>query len=311
MPIGGATPTGAGERGKTQCSTSFTSAASHRKERSERRSAKLDALVELGVTGIELMPVADFPGKRNWGYDGVQLFAPDSSYGRPEDLKALVDAAHSRGLMVFLDVIYNHFGPEGNYWPACAPIFTERHQTPWGAAVNFDAEGSDGRCASSSWQTRSSGSTNTIWTGSGSTRSTPSSTTARRTSSTRSRCVSAPAPGDRRVHLILENEENRSSRLKRGADGAPLEYTAQWNDDLHHVLHTAVTGESAAYYESYHGDTEKLGRALAEGFAYQGETDGASREARAASRARACRRPPSSVSSRTTTRSATAPSASG
>ena len=254
-----------------RCSTSCTSAASHAEGTFSAAIAKLDALVDLGVTGIELMPVADFPGKRNWGYDGVQLFAPNSSYGRPEDLKALVDAAHSRGLMVFLDVIYNHFGPEGNYWPACAPIFTEHHQTPWGAAVNFNSEGSavvrelvvenalfwideyhmDGLRLDAVHAIFDDSPTHIL------------DEIALR--------VRAGA-GDRRVHLIVENEENRSSRLKRGADGAPLEYTAQWNDDLHHVLHTAVSGESAAYYESYHGDTEKLGRALAEGFAYQGET---------------------------------------
>jgi len=89
------------------------------------------------------MPVADFTGNRNWGYDGVLLFAPDSSYGRPDDLKALVDAAHARNMMVFLDVVYNHFGPDGNYLPAYSPIFTERHKTPWGAAINFDDDGSD------------------------------------------------------------------------------------------------------------------------------------------------------------------------
>src|ERR1700736_3486398 len=100
----------------------------------------LDHLVSLGVTAIELMPVADFPGKWNWGYDGVLMFAPDSRYGRPGDLKDLVDACHARGLAVFLDVVYNHFGPEGNYLHLYAPqFFTERHHTPWGAAINFDS----------------------------------------------------------------------------------------------------------------------------------------------------------------------------
>ena len=100
---------------------------------------KLDHLASLGVTAIEIMPVADFPGRRNWGYDGVALYAPDASYGRPEDMKRLVDAAHARGIMVFLDVVYNHFGPDGNYLSVYAPqFFTDRHQTPWGAAVNFD-----------------------------------------------------------------------------------------------------------------------------------------------------------------------------
>jgi malto-oligosyltrehalose trehalohydrolase len=96
---------------------------------------RLDHLVELGVTAVELMPLADFPGARNWGYDGVLLFAPDASYGRPEDLKAFVDAAHRKGLMAFLDVVYNHFGPDGNYLPVYAPqILTDRHKTPWGSS---------------------------------------------------------------------------------------------------------------------------------------------------------------------------------
>src|SRR5689334_1626632 len=101
----------------------------------------LDHLVSLGVTAVELLPVADFPGGRNWGYDGVLLFAPDSRYGRPEDLKRLVEACHQRGLCIFLDVVYNHFGPDGNYLNQYAPqFFTERHHTPWGAAINFDGE---------------------------------------------------------------------------------------------------------------------------------------------------------------------------
>jgi malto-oligosyltrehalose trehalohydrolase len=99
----------------------------------------LPHLRDLGVTGVELMPVADLPGRRNWGYDGVLPFAPDSAYGRPEDLKAFVDAAHGLGLMVLLDVVYNHFGPEANHMHILAPeFFTDRHQTPWGPAINFD-----------------------------------------------------------------------------------------------------------------------------------------------------------------------------
>ena len=104
---------------------------------------RLDHLVSLGVTAVELMPIADFPGKRNWGYDGALLFAPDTSYGDPETLKALIQAAHTRGLMVFLDVVYNHFGPEGNYLHLYAPqFFTEHHHTPWGAAINYDGPAS-------------------------------------------------------------------------------------------------------------------------------------------------------------------------
>src|SRR5262249_39532601 len=105
---------------------------------------RIDHLAALGVTAIELMPVGEFPGRRGWGYDGVLLFAPAARYGRPEDLKAFVAAAHARGMAVFLDVVYNHFGPEGNYLPRYAPAFFEpRRQTPWGAAINFDGPGSE------------------------------------------------------------------------------------------------------------------------------------------------------------------------
>ena len=109
---------------------------------------KLDHLAGLGITAIELMPVADFPGSRNWGYDGVLPFAPDASYGRPEDLKRLVQSAHARGLIVLLDVVYNHFGPEGSYLHTYAEqFFTDKHQTPWGAAINFDDVGKIGRAS--------------------------------------------------------------------------------------------------------------------------------------------------------------------
>src|SRR5207249_1671307 len=104
----------------------------------------LDRLVELGVTALELMPVAEFPGSRNWGYDGVHLFAPQSTYGGPHGLRRLVDACHARGLAVFLDVVYNHLGPEGNYLAEYGPYFTARHSTPWGPGVNYDGPGSEG-----------------------------------------------------------------------------------------------------------------------------------------------------------------------
>ncbi len=230
---------------------------------------KLDSLVDLGITAIELMPIADFPGKRNWGYDGVLLYAPDSSYGRPEDLKALVDAAHARGLMIFLDVVYNHFGPDGNYLPAYAPIFKDVH-TPWGAAINYDAEHST--------PVREFIIENAVyWTkeyhfdGS-------------RLDAVHAILDQSPqhlleaiavrvrkAVPDRYIHLIVENEENQAYHLRREPDGQVLRFTAQWNDDVHHVLHTAASGETSGYYVEYAGDTQKLARALAEGFAFQGE----------------------------------------
>jgi maltooligosyltrehalose trehalohydrolase len=231
---------------------------------------RLDWLADLGVTAIEIMPVADFPGKRNWGYDGVLLFAPESSYGRPEHFKALIDAAHARGIMVFLDVVYNHFGPDGNYLPTYSPVFTERHNTPWGAAVNYDAEGSDvvrdfvvhnalywieefhldGLRFDAVHAIKDDSPVHVLDQIAG-----------------RIRRLSM----GRHVHLLLENEENEASRLVRNASGNPVSYTAQWNDDVHHVLHCAASQESAGYYAAYDGDPGKLGKALAEGFVFQGE----------------------------------------
>jgi maltooligosyltrehalose trehalohydrolase len=233
--------------------------------------ARLDHLVDLGVTAIEIMPIADFPGRRNWGYDGALLYAPDATYGRPEDLKALVDAAHSRNLSVLLDVVYNHFGPDGNYLSIYAPdFFTDRHETPWGAAVNYDGETSapvrefvihnalywleefrlDGLRLDAVHAIIDDSGKDLL------------DELAERVHSTFA---------GRHVHLVLENEHNAASRLRRGADDRPLWYTAQWNDDVHHALHTAATGERNGYYQDYAGDTDKLGRALAEGFAFQGE----------------------------------------
>jgi maltooligosyltrehalose trehalohydrolase len=232
---------------------------------------KLDHLVQLGVTAIEIMPVADFPGKRNWGYDGVLLFAPDSSYGRPEDFKALIEAAHLRGLMVILDVVYNHFGPDGNFLPSYAPqIFTDHHKTPWGDAVNYDSEGSevvrefiihnalywieefnlDGLRLDAVHAIKDDSPKHLL-----------------DELAERVRAAESPRP----VHLLLENEDNQAFRLSRDERGEPTSFTAQWNDDMHHVLHTAATLESNGYYGDYKDDTDKLGRALAEGFAFQGE----------------------------------------
>ncbi|MGZ5585003.1 MAG: malto-oligosyltrehalose trehalohydrolase [Usitatibacter sp.] len=229
---------------------------------------KLEHLADLGVTAIELMPIGDFPGRRNWGYDGVCLFAPDASYGRPEDLKALIDAAHARGIIVMLDVVYNHLGPEGAYLREVAPeVFTDRHKTPWGAAVNTDGEnahavreffiqnalywieefGLDGLRLDAAQAIRDDSPRHFL------------AELAERVRAEHSR-----------VHLMLENEENEARWLTR-VSGKPRWYTAQWNDDMHHVLHVAATGEGEGYYHDYLGDTAKLGRALAEGFAFQGE----------------------------------------
>jgi len=233
---------------------------------------RLDYLKELGVTALELMPVADFPGRRNWGYDGVLPFAPDAAYGRPEDLKALVDAAHACGLMVFLDVVYNHFGPEGNYLHVYARrFFTERHHTPWGAAINYDGEDRRGVRDffihnALYWLTEYHldglrlDAVHAILDDS------------RPDILEELAAAVAAGPGrQRRVHLVLENDDNAARYLERGEARAGG-YAAQWNDDLHHALHVLVTGEADGYYAEYAPDPARhLARCLAEGFAWQGE----------------------------------------
>jgi maltooligosyltrehalose trehalohydrolase len=234
---------------------------------------RLDYLADLGVTAIELMPVADFPGLRNWGYDGVLPFAPESIYGRPEDLKNLVQSAHRRGLMVLLDVVYNHFGPEGNYLGSYAPqFFTDRHHTPWGNAINFD--GPDSRMV------RDFFIQNTLYWISEYhldglrldavhaiiDDSTPHILTEL------ADAVRNSVDADRHVHLILENDLNQSRFLRRTDRCGEKTYDAQWNDDLHHTLHVLLTGERDGYYIDYADDPlDQLGRSLTEGFAYQGE----------------------------------------
>jgi maltooligosyltrehalose trehalohydrolase len=241
---------------------------------------RLDHLVALGVTALELMPLADFPGRRGWGYDGVLPFAPESGYGRPEALKRLVCAAHERGLMVLLDVVYNHFGPEGNYLHAYAPqFFTARHHTPWGKAIDLD--GRHSRFVRQFFIDNA-----LYWLGEyhfdglrldavhAIMDDSPTHLLAELAHAVRE------GPGrDRHVHLVLENDANQARWLQRSAGGG---YDAQWNDDLHHALHVSVTGERDGYYGDYADDpVAHVGRCLAEGFAYQGEAsahrDGAPR----------------------------------
>jgi len=234
---------------------------------------RLDDLADLGVTAIELMPVADFPGERNWGYDGVLPFAPDASYGPPEDLKALVQAAHARGLMVLLDVVYNHFGPEGNYLHLYAPqFFNPRHATPWGAAINFD--GAHARTVRDFFVHNA-----LYWLEEYHFDGLRLDAVHAIADDSRPDIVTELAtrvregPGrDRHVHLVLENDANQARYLGRDAAGAPRFATAQWNDDVHHALHVLLTGERDGYYADYAARPLRyLGRALAEGFAFQGE----------------------------------------
>jgi malto-oligosyltrehalose trehalohydrolase len=222
-------------------------------------AARLPDLAALGITAVELMPIAEFAGTRNWGYDGVLPFAPESAYGPRDGLKALVDRAHDLGLMMILDVVYNHFGPEGNWLPTYAKAFFDASvHTPWGAALDFrqpavrafftenvlywledfrfdglrfDAVHAIG---DRSWLAEVAA------------------------------AVRARFP-DRHVHLIAENEANEASLMRKG-------FTAQWSDDFHNVMHVLLTGETHAYYADFADrPAERLARALAEGFVYQGE----------------------------------------
>jgi malto-oligosyltrehalose trehalohydrolase len=247
---------------------------------------RLDYLAELGITAIELMPLAATPGRWNWGYDGVLPFAPNAAFGRPDDLKRFIDAAHARKLMVLLDVVYNHFGPDGNYLGHYAPeFFTARHKTPWGNALNFDDAGSaavrqffihnalfwleeyhfDGLRLDA---------VHTIVD--------DSDPTFLRELATAVHAL----PTERTVHLVLENDSNDAALLERDAAGQPRFYTAQWNDDFHHALYVLLTGETRGHYVDYSEPGKHLLRALLEGFAYQGEPSthrGTARGSRSAS----------------------------
>ena len=226
---------------------------------------RLDHLRDLGVTALEIMAIADFPGRRNWGYDGVLLYAPDSTYGRPEELKQLVEAAHERGLQVFLDVVYNHFGPQGNCLLEYAPqILTDKYETAWGQALNFDGDGSA--------QTRAFIIHNALyWVEEfqmDGLRFDAShamfDASPKHVLDELAERVRAAAPG-REIHLILEEEHNVAQRLQRNSEGCPEDFTAQWNHDLQRLIGLAVAPEWVCG-EDPGGETDKLRKALAEGF---------------------------------------------
>jgi len=233
----------------------------------------LDYLSDLGITALELMPVADFPGQRNWGYDGVFPFAPDSTYGRPEDLKELIQSAHRSGIMVLLDVVYNHFGPEGNYLGSYAPqFFTDRHRTPWGKAINFD--GPESRVVRDFFIHNA-----LYWLNEYHFDGLRLDAVHAITDDSELHILAELADAvrkslgqDRHIHLVLENDSNQSRYLRRSEGCQPQAYTAQWNDDIHHALHVLITGERDGYYCDYSKHpVDQLGRCLINGFAFQGE----------------------------------------
>jgi maltooligosyltrehalose trehalohydrolase len=217
------------------------------------------ALAALGITAIELMPIAAFAGTRNWGYDGVLPFAPAEAFGSPQELRALVDRAHDFGMMILLDVVYNHFGPDGNYLGAYAKPFFHERDTPWGGAVAVD------RAEVAAYFRENA----LMWIddyGFDGLRFDAVHAIDNPAFLDRLSADIRAQVGDRPVHLVLENEENDADRL---ADG---KYDAQWNDDFHNVLHVLLTGESEGYYAAFAEDAAaKLARCLGEGFIYQGE----------------------------------------
>jgi len=234
----------------------------------------LDELRELGITAIELMPVAQFPGTRNWGYDGVYPFAVQDSYGGPEGLQRLVDACHKVGLAVVLDVVYNHLGPEGNYLREFGPYFTDRYKTPWGAALNFDGPHSD--------EVRRFFIENALYW------ATEFHVDALRLDAVHAIVDHSAVPFveelatalhrraeqiDRRIYVIAESTLN-DARLIRPPEEGGYGLDAQWNDDFHHSLHTLLTGERAGYYQDFGQDFGELGdlaKAFSEGFVYSGQ----------------------------------------
>jgi maltooligosyltrehalose trehalohydrolase len=230
----------------------------------------LDGLVDLGVTALELMPVAEFPGSRDWGYDGVHLFAPQSTYGGPTGLRRLVDACHARGLSVVLDVVYNHLGPEGNYLAEFGPYFTERYKTPWGPAVNFDGPDAAGvrrhivenaRCWVRDFHIDGLrlDAIHAIYDASPLHILTELAEVAR----------AEGARLGRPVHIIAESHDN-DRRIVLPPPQGGLGLDAIWSDDFHHAMHVRLTGEQGGYYKDF-GAPAHLVRAIAEGFAFQGE----------------------------------------
>lgn len=225
---------------------------------------ELPRLKRLGITAVELMPIADFPGRHNWGYDGALPYAPDTAYGTPEQLKQLIDAAHDLDLMVFLDVVYNHFGPDGNYLSAYAPgFFRDDVPTPWGVAIDFRKPEVRRFFIDNAlyWlmEYRFDGlrfdAVHAI--------EDPTFLMDMATA------IRAGVEPDRHIHLVLENDDNAASLLRAGPDRPG--YDAQWADDTHHCFHVLLTGEQEGYYEDYSRAAAQLATCLGEGFAYQGE----------------------------------------
>ena len=231
---------------------------------------RLDRLCDLGLTAIEIMPVASFPGSRNWGYDGVGLFAPQQTYGGPASLQRLVDACHARGLAVVLDVVYNHPGPEGNYLAEFAPYFTDRYQTPWGPAMNFDGEESRGVrdfviANAFSWirdyhiDGLRLDAVHGIFDTSPVHILRELNDAVQHLARRLGRTVPVVAESDLNDRRVIDS-------VRKGGHGL----AGQWSDDFHHCLHTLLTGERNGYYADF-GSLDQLAKAYRDGFVYDGQ----------------------------------------
>jgi len=230
----------------------------------------IDELKELGITAIELMPIAQFPGGRNWGYDGVYPFAAQNSYGGPQELKRLVDRCHGKGIAVVLDVVYNHLGPEGNYFRDFGPYFTNRYRTPWGEAINYDGPWSD--------EIRRFFIENALyWTIEchidalrlDALHEIKDQSALGFVAELAGRVREAGEELNRHIHLFAESNQNRAALVRpRELGGCTLD--AYWNDDYHHAVHAILTGERTGYYADY-GGIDGLAKALREGFIYSGQ----------------------------------------
>jgi maltooligosyltrehalose trehalohydrolase len=232
-------------------------------------ASKLDYLRDLGITAIELMPVAEFPGSRNWGYDGVDLYAPHSAYGGPQELKRLVNACHSAGLAVVLDVVYNHLGPEGNYLSEFGPYFTDRYRTPWGSAINYDGPGSDGvrRFIIDNalyWLTEYHidalrlDAIHSIF----------DFSALHILAELRDRFHEQAAYLGRRAWIIAESDLNDVRVLNPPAQGG-LGMDAQWHDEFHHALFGYLTGANQSYMAGF-DRLQQIQKAIMEGFVHDG-----------------------------------------
>ena len=232
-------------------------------------AARMGMLAELGVTAVEVMPIANFPGRRNWGYDGVNLFAPATAYGRPDDFKRLVDTAHSHGLAVILDVVYNHLGPDGNYIPAITHgrYFTDRHHTPWGDAINYDAEQSgpvrdfvrenalfwaheyhiDGLRLDATHAIVDDSARHIL------------------------REIGEALHGLERPRLVIAEDERNERKVLLPVEEGGLGLDAVWADDLHHQLRRLAAGDTEGYFAAYEGTVADVVETLRRGWYYEGQ----------------------------------------